>query len=148
MSSPLDQIHELIPHRDPFLFVDDILEQDESRILCRKTFSGEEFFFGGHYPHFPLVPGVILCEAIMQAGALLVAKTLPENEKEGKLPVVAKMGEVRFKQMVRPGNTILLEARFKEKMGTFYFLHGKAKLGGKTILQFEFACVLTDKTTD
>ncbi len=148
MNAPLEQIHELIPHRDPFLFVDEILEQDELRILCRKTFTGEEFFFAGHYPHFPLVPGVILCEAIMQAGALLVAKTLPEGEEEGKLPVVAKMGEVRFKQMVRPGNTILLEAKFKEKMGAFYFLHGKAMLGGKTILQFEFACVLTDKTTD
>ena len=70
-----EQILRAIPHRDPFLLVDAVVEQDESRIVCTKTFSGKEDFFAGHYPGYPLVPGVLLCEAAMQAGAIL----LPAN---------------------------------------------------------------------
>jgi 3-hydroxyacyl-[acyl-carrier-protein] dehydratase len=71
-------IEAAIPHRDPFLLLDEIVEQDRERILCRKHFSGAEDFFRGHYPHYPLVPGVLLCEAAMQAGAVLLAARLAD----------------------------------------------------------------------
>lgn len=137
----LGPIYRGIPHRAPFLFLDEILESEPERILCRKTFTDGEFFFPGHYPGFPLVPGVILCEAAMQAGALLLS-TMFTEEEASKHPVVAKMGEVRFKQMIKPGDTVHIEVRFKEKMAAIYFMHGKITLHGKMVLQFDFACAL------
>jgi len=146
----LQPILDRIPHRAPFLFLDEILEYEQGRLVCLKTFWEDEPFFQGHYPGFPLVPGVLLCEATMQAGALLLAKMFEEEAaSEGslreKMPVVAKMGEVRFKQMVRPGDTIRIEVKFKEKMTSVYFLHGKITCESKTVLQFEFACKVEEK---
>ncbi len=145
----LQPILDGIPHRPPFLFLDEIVEYESGRILCRKTFREDEPFFQGHYPGFPLVPGVLLCESAMQAGALLLSKMAREDENAEagveKMPVVAKMGEVRFKQMIRPGDTVQIEVKFKEKMTSVYFLHGKITLAGKTVLQFEFACSMSER---
>ncbi len=141
----LEEVKAAIPHREPFLFVDEIVEWDEKRILCKKTFTGEEFFFQGHYPNFPIVPGVILCEAAMQAGAILLTRIFTDKDLDNKIPVAAKMSEVRFKQSVHPGDTILLEVKFRDKMTGVYFLRGKVTLNGKTSVQFDFACALTDK---
>jgi 3-hydroxyacyl-[acyl-carrier-protein] dehydratase len=69
-----EQILAAIPHRPPMLLLDEVVEWEHERIVCQKTFHPEEFFFQGHYPEFPLVPGVILCEAAMQAGAVLLSK--------------------------------------------------------------------------
>ena len=68
------QIKAAIPHREPFLLLDEIVEQTDARIVCRKTFTGDEFWYRGHYPDFPITPGVLLCEAAMQAGAVLLSK--------------------------------------------------------------------------
>ncbi len=72
------EILDAIPHRDPFLLVDEILERSDFRIVGSKTFSGEEWFFAGHYPGYPLVPGVLLCEAAMQCGAVLLSALLTD----------------------------------------------------------------------
>ncbi|MCL2304800.1 MAG: beta-hydroxyacyl-ACP dehydratase [Planctomycetaceae bacterium] len=146
----LQPILDRIPHRPPFLFLDEIREYEPGRLVCLKTFREDEPFFQGHYPGFPLVPGVLLCEATMQAGALLLAKMFEEEAAGdgsllGKMPVVAKMGEVRFKQMIRPGDTIRIEVKFKEKMTSIYFLHGKVTCDEKMVLQFEFACKVEEK---
>ena len=74
--------------------VDEILEQEPARIVCTKRFSGQEDFFTGHYPNMPLVPGVLLCEAAMQAGAILLAAQL--DRSGGKVPVVTRINDVRF----------------------------------------------------
>ena len=70
----LEKIKAAIPHREPFLLIDEIVEQSDNRIVCRKHFTGDEFWYAGHFPSFPITPGVILCEAAMQAGARLVGK--------------------------------------------------------------------------
>jgi 3-hydroxyacyl-[acyl-carrier-protein] dehydratase len=70
-------IEAAIPHRAPMLLLDEIVQQSDKHILCRKTFTGDEFFFQGHYPDYPLVPGVILCETGMQAGAVLLGGHAP-----------------------------------------------------------------------
>jgi 3-hydroxyacyl-[acyl-carrier-protein] dehydratase len=140
----LKEVQAAIPHREPFLFIDEIIECDDTHIVCKKTFSGEEDFFRGHYPGAPLVPGVLQCEAALQAGAILLTRLFEDEKITGRMPVVAKIGEVRFKQMVRPGDTILLEIKFREKMTGVYFLRAKVTKEGKTCVQFDFACALTD----
>ncbi len=132
------QIYDAIPHREPFLLVDRIVEQSESRIVCTKVFTGREEFFAGHYPGFPLVPGVLLCEAAMQSGAILLARHLAEEE--GKVPVATRMNNVRFKRIVRPGETIRMEVELAERLAGAFFLEAKVTVGGKVAVRFEFAC--------
>ena len=141
----LAEVHAAIPHREPFLFVDEIIEWNDKHIVCKKTFTGREDFFRRHYPGYPIVPGVLQCEAALQAGAILLTKVFENENIEGRVPVVAKMGEVRFKQMVLPGDTIVIEVKYREKMTGVYFLRAKVTLNGKTSVQFDFACALTEK---
>ncbi len=139
----LEEIHAAIPHREPFLLVDEIVELDDSRILCRKTFGGDEFWYRGHYPDFPLTPGVLLCEAGMQAGAILVARFLDDDTKG--IPVATRLNEVRFKRMVRPGETIDIEVRLTERLQDAFFLQAKVTVDGKVAARFQFACALAER---
>jgi len=139
----LEEVKAAIPHREPFLFVDEIVECEETRILCKKTFHENDYFFAGHYPGFPVVPGVLQCEAAMQAGAILLSRML-KKENIDRLPVVAKMGEVRFKRMVHPGDTLFLELKFKSKVAGVYLFHAKVVVGGKTSAQFDVTCALVE----
>ena len=132
------QIYDAIPHREPFLFVDEIVEWTDSRIVGTKVFTGEEEFFAGHYPGFPLVPGVLLCEAAMQCGAILLSRQMAGLE--GKIPVATRMNDVRFKRMVRPGETIRIEVELVERLANAFFLKAKATVDGKVAVRFEFAC--------
>ena len=141
----LEEVKAAIPHREPFLFVDEIVEYGDNRILCKRTFRADEAFFAGHYPGNPIVPGVLQCEAAMQAGAILLTRIFKDENLNGRLPVVAKMGEVRFKQMVRPGDTIFLDVKFKGKITGIYLIHAKVLLNGKTSAQFDIACALVEQ---
>ncbi len=134
----LDAVKAAIPHRDPFLLIDDVVEQSENRIVCRKTFSGDEFWYAGHYPHFPLTPGVLLLESAMQAGAVLLAHVAQDSP--GMVPVVSRINNVKFKLMVRPGDTIDLEVDLSEQMAGAYFMDARVTVGGKTAVTFDFAC--------
>ncbi|HUT93756.1 MAG TPA: 3-hydroxyacyl-ACP dehydratase FabZ [Thermoguttaceae bacterium] len=132
------QIYDAIPHREPFLLVDEIVEWTDSRIVCTKVFSGEEEFFAGHFPGAPIVPGVLLCEASMQCGAILLSRLMAEAP--GKVPVATRMNDVKFKRMVRPGQTIRMEVDFVERLADVFFLKAKATVEGKVAVRFEFAC--------
>jgi 3-hydroxyacyl-[acyl-carrier-protein] dehydratase len=141
----LDRIYAAIPHRPPFLLVDEIVEQTDGtqsgdRIVCRKTFTGDEFFFAGHYPGFPLVPGVLLCEAAMQAGAILLSRHVAAETKG--VPVATRMNDVKFKQMVRPGETIEIEVTLAERLADAFFLKAKVTTAGKLAARLDFACTL------
>ena len=132
-----EAIENAIPHREPFLLLDEIVEQDERRIVCRKTFTGDEWWYAGHYPEFPITPGVLLCEAAMQAGAVLIA--LRNEPLEGKVPVAARIDEVKLKRMVRPGDEIRMEISLKEKLADAYYLDAKTTVDGKLAVRFSFA---------
>jgi 3-hydroxyacyl-[acyl-carrier-protein] dehydratase len=136
----LEAIQAAIPHREPFLLLDEIVEQTESRIVCRKRFTGEEFWYAGHYPDFPLTPGVLLCEAAMQAGAVLLAKYTVDSP--GGVPVATRMNNVKFRNMVRPGDTIEIVVELAERMADAFFLKAAVTVGGKTAVTFDFACKL------
>ncbi len=133
-----EDILRAIPHREPFLLVDEIVEWSDSQIRCTKTFSGKEDFFAGHYPGFPLVPGVLLCEAGMQAGAILLSRHM--TGKPGLVPVATRINDVRFKRIVRPGETIVMEVELVERMADAFFLKAKVSVDGKVAVRFEFAC--------
>jgi 3-hydroxyacyl-[acyl-carrier-protein] dehydratase len=136
----LAEIHAAIPHREPFLLIDEIVSRSDSRIVCRKRFAGEEFFFAGHYPRFPLVPGVLLCEAAMQAGAVLLSSHI--SAAENAVPVATRMNDVRFKRPVRPGDTIEIEVELSERLADAFFLKAKVSCEGKVAVRFDFACTL------
>jgi len=138
------KIYDAIPHREPFLLVDEILEQSEDKIVCTKVFTGEEDFFAGHYPGFPLVPGVLLCEAAMQCGAILLSKKFADVE--GKVPVATRLNNVRLKRMVRPGDLLRMEVTLDDKLSDAFFLTGKVTVEGKMAVRFEFACTAADMT--
>jgi 3-hydroxyacyl-[acyl-carrier-protein] dehydratase len=132
------QIYDAIPHREPFLLVDEIVDWADARIVCTKAFTGEEDFFAGHYPGRPLVPGVLLCEAAMQCGAILLSRHLAQAH--GKVPLATRMGDVRFKRVVRPGETIRIEVELNERLADAFFLKAKVTVDGKVAVRFEFAC--------
>ncbi len=136
----LEAIKAAIPHREPFLLIDEIVEQSDDRIVCRKTFTGDEFWYQGHYPNFPITPGVILCEAAMQAGAVLLS-ALIEDEPEA-VPVATRANHVQFKKMVFPGDTIQLEVELTERLAQAFFLKARVTVGGKVATRFDFACTL------
>jgi 3-hydroxyacyl-[acyl-carrier-protein] dehydratase len=136
----IDEIYAAIPHRPPFLMVDEIVSRDGNRIVCRKTFRPDEWFFAGHYPQFPLVPGVLLCEAAMQSGAILLAGLdVPVNSG---VPVAAKLEDVRFKRMVRPGETIEMDVELTEKVSKVWFLKATVTCAGETAARFKFTCAM------
>jgi 3-hydroxyacyl-[acyl-carrier-protein] dehydratase len=140
----LAEIHAAIPHRAPFLFVDEIVERNEKRIVCRKTFRADEWFYAGHYPEFPITPGVILCEAAMQAGAILLAQFEPPLTNG--VPVAARMNDVRFKRMVKPGETIEMEVELTHRVSKAWFLAAKVSCAGQLAVRFEFTCAVAPVT--
>ena len=140
----LAEIQAAIPHREPFLLIDEIVERDARRIVCRKTFRPDEYFYAGHYPQFPLTPGVLLCEAAMQAGAVLLAQQVPRDAAgaAARVPVATRMNDVRFKRMVKPGETVLIEVELNERLADAFFLSAKVTAEGKLAVRFDFACTL------
>lgn len=137
----LEAIKAAIPHREPFLLIDQIIEQSEDRIVCRKKFTGDEFWYAGHYPQFPITPGVILCEAAMQAGAVLLSQRVTDDP--AAVPVATRANNVQFKKMVLPGDTVLIETQLIEQLASAYFMKARVTVEGKVAVRFDFACTLT-----
>ena len=148
----LEAIQAAIPHRPPFLLIDEVIAQSDDRIVCRKHFRGDEFWYQGHYPDYPLTPGVLLCEAAMQAGAVLLAETTKQAQVDnipgdvpGVVPVATRMNNVQFRGMVHPGDEITVEVILKERLSNAYFMQAKVTntTAGKLAARLEFACTVT-----
>jgi 3-hydroxyacyl-[acyl-carrier-protein] dehydratase len=136
----MEDILNAIPHRPPFLFVDEIVELTETRIKAKRKISPEEEFFKGHYPGNPIMPGVLICESIFQTGAILLSNIITDIG-EG-VPVLTRIGNAKFKNMVKPGAVLEMEAEVVEKVSNAFFMKGNASVGGKTAVTVEFAVSL------
>ena len=146
----LGEIFSKIPHRPPFLWVDQIIESGSEFIVAEKKIPEDLELFNGHYPGNPLLPGVLICEAIFQTGALLLAEMLEKNtnakqipgENNKKVPVLTKIRDARFKRPVRPGETIRLQVRLVDRLSSVCILKGSAEVDGKVAVKTEFSCAL------
>jgi|SRR5581483_15270 len=122
-------IEAIIPHREPFLFLDEVLELEPgSRVVARKQVRSDEWFFPGHFPGRPIMPGVIMVEALAQAGAVAV---LAEEQNRGKLALFAGIDDVRFKRIVEPGDELILTCELENVRGPVGRGRATARVGGE-----------------
>lgn len=132
------EIEQCIPHRDPFLWLDEVTEISSSRIVARKHLSENLPVFQGHYPSFPVFPGVLQCESCFQAGAVLISRLVPTGTDE--VPVVTRVNNVQFRRMLRPGETIEIEVELTERVSNAFYLKGRVSVDGKVSARLEFVC--------
>jgi len=137
-----EAIMKIIPHRDPFLLVDEVLEMTEESIVAQKFVSGDEYFFAGHFPGMPIMPGVLIVESIAQAGAIVA---LSKEENKGKIAVFAGIDKVRIRKSVFPGDTLRLEVKLTKKRGPIGFGEGKAFVDGKLCVSGEIMFAIVNK---
>lgn len=130
----IPDILDLIPQRHPFLFVDKVVERTENSIKTTLKVTGLEDFFKGHFPGNPIMPGVLLQEALFQSGAALMS-----GIASGGLGVVTRVQNAKFKNMVRPGDELEMEVHLTESISNAHYMKGTTKVAGKTILVIEFA---------
>lgn len=132
---------ELLPHRDPFLFVDSLEEVTEETITGVRTFNADEPFFAGHFPGYPVVPGVILVESMAQCGGAGVRKLGVLGEK---LFFLAAVNNVKFRRQVRPGDTVRMEIRNLRVSERMIRQSGIARVEGETACEAEWMCLVGD----
>jgi len=140
-----ENVLQAIPHRQPFLFVDRIVEQGEARLVTERMFRADEAFFAGHYPGSPLTPGVLLCEACFQTGAILLMAGAAKGSgtaARSQTPMLTRIQDAKFKNSVLPGETCRVEVMLDEKMGNAYLMTGKVTSGTKKILTVQFIVAL------
>jgi 3-hydroxyacyl-[acyl-carrier-protein] dehydratase len=133
-------VESAIPHRPPFLFVDEVLSMGDNSIEARRAVRPQEPQFAGHYPGNPIMPGVLICEALIQTGAILLSRKL--GTAKGMVPVLTRIYEARFKKIVQPGDTMILKATITERMAEAWFLSGSASVADQTVATLRFACTM------
>ena len=136
-----DEIKKYLPHREPFLFIDEVVEiQENESIHARKLISKDEFFLEGHFPGNPIFPGVIIIEALGQASGILGFTTMKKTPEEGSIYVLAGVDKVRFRRRVIPGDTIDLYSKvISEKRGIWKF-DCKAELNNEIVCTATILC--------
>jgi 3-hydroxyacyl-[acyl-carrier-protein] dehydratase len=144
MNMDILEIQSLIPHRYPFLLIDRIVEIEPlKRIVAIKNVTMNEPFFQGHFPGAPVMPGVLIIEAMAQAGAVLLFKEVPD--RENKLMYFAAIEEARFRKPVTPGDQLRLEIEVIKYRSGYGKLSGKAYVDGVVVCEAIVTSVTTDK---
>ena len=143
MKLNIEQIKEIIPHRDPMLMVDSIEEMDieAGTVTGTKHVTGDELFFKGYFPGNPVMPGVFIIEALAQTGATAI---LSREEFRGKTGYFASWDKIKFRRMVRPGDTLTLHVKVIKERGKMIVAEGVAMVGEEKAAQGIFTCAIGD----
>lgn len=142
MTSILDRpVTDFIPHRDPFLFVTRIVEHDGDQLVAEWDVPTDLACFEGHFPGQPVLPGVLISEFCFQAGAVLIYATSQDDQDAEGVPVLTRITDARFRQIVRPGTTLRAEVKLTERLQNARFVDAKVKgEDGKVVARL--SCVL------
>jgi 3-hydroxyacyl-[acyl-carrier-protein] dehydratase len=139
----LETILANIPQREPFLFIEKIVDRTEDSITTSKLLTGQEDFFRGHFPGSPVFPGVLMCEAVFQTGALLMSLR-GESAGNSKTALVTRIQGAKFKNMAKPGDELMITVDFVEMLANAAFMKGKITANNKTVMTIEFAATLVE----
>ena len=133
------EIMEIIPHRYPFLLLDSVESIEGNKIIAKKNVTMNEYFFQGHYPNEPVMPGVLIVEAMAQAGAVAI---LSKDEFRGKTPFFGGINNAKFRKMVKPGDTLTLEVELLKIRAMAGMGKGTAYVDGKKVAEAELTFII------
>src|SRR5271157_3571100 len=139
----INDIRGILPHRYPFLLVDRIVELDAERIVGIKNVTANEPFFQGHFPDIPVMPGVLIVEAMAQTAGVQVLSSIPDRDT--KLVFLVSVDAARFRRPVVPGDQLRIEMRVIKRKGTVAKMAGRATVDGVLVAEAEVMCKLEDK---
>jgi beta-hydroxyacyl-ACP dehydratase FabZ len=138
----IDQVRDLLPHRYPMLLVDRVVELTSDMVVAEKLVSANEPFFQGHFPERPIMPGVLIVEALAQAGGLIVRYNDPDAKRKGV--ALAGVDRCRFRRPVVPGDVLSLHARLIRRRGNLLVVEGSARVEGEIAAEAEILCAIVD----
>lgn len=144
MASDRTEVEALLPHRDPFLLVDRIVERGEAQ-LCTEWHVREDLdVFRGHYPGNPLLPGVLIAEHALQSGALLIYLGADSKDNAGT-PVLTRIEDARYKRMVRPGETLTTTVMLEDQLSNARFCSAVVRCEGAVVARLKFTLAIASK---
>ena len=138
-----NEIRTILPHRYPMLLVDRIIELEAERLVGIKNVTGNEPFFMGHFPDFPVMPGVLIVEAMAQTAGVLVLKSIPD--RHSKLVLLVSIEYAKFRKPVVPGDQLRMELQMLKRKASVAKMSGKATVDGVLVAEAEVMCKLEDK---
>jgi beta-hydroxyacyl-ACP dehydratase FabZ len=142
----IQAIREILPHRYPMLLVDRIVELEPDRIVGIKNVTVNEPFFQGHFPEFPVMPGVLIIEAMAQVAGVLVLREMAD--RKSKLVLLASVDSAKFRRPVLPGDQLRIEMRVVKKKSSVAKMAGKATVDGQVVAEAEVMCKLAERSAD